>query len=55
MTTGSWWCNFIQSYFQAPSNVTQSVDKLATYIYQDAKDDLEKVRAIHHWITLNIR
>jgi hypothetical protein len=37
-----------------PETMTTSIDKLATYLIQPAKNDLQKSRAIYRWITQNI-
>jgi len=37
-----------------PESVAKSVDSLAAYLAQPAKNDFEKTRAIYRWITQNI-
>jgi transglutaminase/protease-like cytokinesis protein 3 len=37
-----------------PESVTVSIDSLAAYLTQPAKNDFEKARAIYRWITQNI-
>jgi len=40
---------------QTPASEAQSVEQLASYLTQDAKTDLEKVRAFYVWISENVR
>jgi transglutaminase-like putative cysteine protease len=37
-----------------PESMTKSIDTLADYLVQQAKNDFEKTRAIYRWITQNI-
>jgi len=37
-----------------PDSLAKSIDSLAAYLVQPAKNDLEKARAIYRWITQNI-
>ena len=37
-----------------PESVAKSIDSLAAYLVQPAKNDFEKTRAIYRWITQNI-
>jgi hypothetical protein len=54
--------NIDRSAFQAidqyalgtPESVAKSIDSLAAYLVQPAKNDFEKTRAIYRWITQNI-
>ncbi len=43
-----------QHAISAPSEVSNSVEALTKYLVEPAKNDTEKVRAIHKWITENI-
>lgn len=46
----------IDSYARnTPDSISSSLPKLATYLAQGAKSDLEKVRAVYVWICENIR
>lgn len=43
-----------QHALNAPESVENSIDSLAAYLTEPAKNDLQKVRAIYRWITDNI-
>ncbi|MCA1596619.1 MAG: hypothetical protein LC772_09385, partial [Chloroflexi bacterium] len=43
-----------QHALDAPAGVTGSLDTLAAYLVQPAKNDRQKARAIYRWVTANI-